>query len=184
MTKNSIRKEYFEWLLNLMCKERFGSGISFRKLLHCLHSRKFTYLIPKDSNRAEDGMELRYRFAYEKTIHDDLMMTIVDDLYGPCSVLEMMVGLAIRCEENYMDDPLYGNRTDQWFWGMITSLGLGSMTDDNFNKEEANDILTRFLNRDYAPNGRGGLFTIRNCDVDLREVEIWYQLCWYLDSIT
>ena len=37
--------------------------------------------------------------------------------------------------------------------------------------------------REYAPDGRGGLFTIRNCEEDLRKVEIWYQLCWYLDTI-
>ena len=33
-----------------------------------------------------------------------------------CSVLEMMIALAIRCEEHIMDDPDVGNRTGQWFW--------------------------------------------------------------------
>jgi hypothetical protein len=95
----------------------------------------------------------------------------------------MMVALAIRAEET-MDDPNVGDRTSQWFWHMITSLGLGPMTDNQFDRIQVIDILERFMDRHYAANGKGGLFYIRNHDRDLREVEIWYQLCWYLDSIT
>ena len=95
----------------------------------------------------------------------------------------MMVALAIRCEETIMDDTEYGDRTGQWFWKMISSLGLSSMSDDMFDKKYATYVINRFLNREYEPNGKGGLFTINNCDEDLRNVEIWYQLCWYLDSI-
>ena len=39
----------------------------------------------------------------------------------------MMIALAIRCEEHIMDDPDAGDRTGQWFWSMLVSLGLGSM---------------------------------------------------------
>ena len=95
----------------------------------------------------------------------------------------MMVGLATRCEESIMDDPQIGDRTGQWFWGMIASLGLSGMTDDKFDRDEFDDIMHNFLSHNYAPNGKGGLFTIKNCDKDLRRVEIWRQLCWYLDSI-
>ena len=82
-----------------------------------------------------------------------------------------------------MDDPLVGDRTGQWFWGMVTSLGLGSMMDDRFDKRYVEDVVVKFLNREYEPNGKGGLFTIKNCDQDLRDVEIWVQLLWYLDTM-
>jgi hypothetical protein len=95
----------------------------------------------------------------------------------------MIMALAIRCEENFMDDPSRGNRTQQWFWGMIRNLGLGSMTDDRFDERAVRKTIEIFLNREYEPDGRGGLFTIRHRREDLRNVEIWYQLCWYLDSI-
>ena len=94
----------------------------------------------------------------------------------------MMLALAIRCEETIMDDPKVGNRTKQWFWGMVTNLGLGSMTDDRFDRRFVDDVVERFLDRRYEPDGTGGLFTVRNCRYDLRKVEIWYQVCWYLDS--
>jgi hypothetical protein len=143
-----------------------------------LHDIEFRYLIPKDENRAEDGISLRYRFSRLYDYVD------YDDLDGPCTVLEMMVALAIRCEEDIMDDANLGNRTKQWFWNMIVSLGLGSMTDSRFDERRVDNIIERFLDRDYEPDGRGGLFTVRHCDYDLRDVEIWYQMCWYLDSIT
>jgi hypothetical protein len=96
----------------------------------------------------------------------------------------MMVFLAIRCEETIMDDPGIGDRTRQWFWNMVINLGLGSMTDDNYDKQLVTNVLERFLNREYEPDGTGGLFVVSDRDCDLRDVEIWHQLCWYLDSIT
>ena len=42
--------------------------------------------------------------------------------YISCSVLEMMVALAICCEETYMDNPNIGNRTGQWFWNMVKNI--------------------------------------------------------------
>lgn len=170
-----IDDEYFEWLCDIVCGNRFAKEVSYRSLLACLHGIDFIYTIPKDGNRAEDGTDLRYRFA-----HDDA------DRYlrGPCSVLEMLVALSIRCEETIMDDPSKGDRTGQWFWVMITNLGLGSMTDDRYDDRVVYTNVDRFMHRSYDPDGTGGLFKIRNCEYDLRDVELWYQLCWYLDSIT
>ena len=90
---------------------------------------------------------------------------------------------AIRLEEHIMDDPDIGNRTGQWFWDMIVSLGLGSMDDSKFDKAHAIDVIRRFLNRDYGRDGKGGLFTIEHCRYDMRDIEIWYQANWYLDNI-
>ena len=83
-----------------------------------------------------------------------------------------------------MDNPAIGDRTAQWFWGMICSLGLNGMRDDRYDYDLVEEKITKFLYREYEPNGKGGLFTIRNCDRDLRNVEIWIQLLWYLDTIT
>lgn len=178
-----ISNEYFEWLTMIVCNRRFGKGISYRKLLTRLHITDFRYSIPRDVNRGEDGLELRRRFILCNG-YEDWYETVMEVLSGPCSVLEMLIALAIRCEEAIMDDASMGNRTDQWFWGMINNLGLGGMTDDVVDVGEVDFIVERFLARDYKPTGEGGLFTIRRCGVDLRTVEIWVQLLWYLDTIT
>lgn len=81
-----------------------------------------------------------------------------------------------------MDNPLYGDRKSQWFWSMINTLNLSGMTDDRFDEFFVKDRVNIFLARKYEPDGQGGLFKIRNCRRDLRDVEIWTQLCWYLDQ--
>ena len=178
MTQNDLLNHYFEWLCRSVCKDKFPEGISYRKLLMHLHSTQFYYSIQKDADRASAGVDLRWRFVCE----NNYSVTVLDELVGPCSVLEMILALAFYCEE-VMDDPAYGDRTAQWFWGMINNLGLGSMYDDRFDRMYFDDVIARFLDRKYDPDGRGGLFRIKNCKHDLRRVEIFYQLCWYLNSI-
>lgn len=174
---NIITAQYFKWLCSIVHTE----GVSFEKLLSFLKHKEFKWITDRDRNRAKDGIALRYRFA--RTVRKDesanLTMRV---LKGPCSILEMMVALALRCEETIMDNPAYGNRTSQWFWSMVTSLGLGGMHDDNFDEKEADRIIRRFIHKEYEPNGKGGLFYIRNTEEDLREMEIWAQMCRYLDN--
>ena len=66
MTRTDIEQEYFEWMYDLVCGGRYAKENSHKKLLSYLHEVEFIYSMPKDSNRAEDGESLRYRFAYEK----------------------------------------------------------------------------------------------------------------------
>ena len=178
MLADQIRNEYFDWMIDLVNANRGPKEISYIKLLEYLHNTEFTYLILRDRNRAEDGVDLRYRFGLIRK-HPEYP----EYLSGPSSVLEMMIALAIRCEECIMDDPAYGNRTSQWFWGMIVSLGLGGMTDAIFDRDYVEKCLTRFLNREYERNGKGGLFTVKGTRRDMRKMEIWYQLNAYLNSI-
>ena len=180
MILSNNEQEYFDWMFNIVCGGRYTYEHSFRKLLSYLYEIEFTYIIPRDADRAEDGVDLRYRFAYINDLDiDDVLNSIV----GPCSIFEMILALAIRCEESIMDDPSVGDRTGQWFWKMITNLGLGGMTDQKFDKDYVDDVILTFLNREYKPNGDGGLFKIKNCEYDLRDVEIWTQMLYFLDSI-
>lgn len=157
---------YFEFLCSIVEGPK-----DYRKILAYLHSCEFTWIIEDDANRADDGINLRYRY---------------DDNYigspEPCTVLEMMIALALRCEETIMCDPAYGDRTKQWFWEMMRSLGLFAMSDDCFIEQVAYDIVERFLNREYKRNGKGGLFTITYTHRDLTKIPIWTQLCWWLDN--
>lgn len=183
MTQNDILNNYFEWLCRLVCRDRDFELAAYRKLLMYLHSTEFYYSIPKDEDRAGEGVNLRWRFVCEY-YHGHDTVKVLNEMDGPCSVLEMMIALAMYCEEHIMDDPGVGDRSGQWFWEMIANLGLNGMTDTHFDRRLVNDVITRFLDRKYEPDGTGGLFRIRNCKHDLRKVEIFYQLCWYLNSIS
>lgn len=176
--RSDIEKHYFEWMFDLVCSGRYNKRVSFRMLLEYLHDVNFTYKLSRDANRAENGIDLRYQFAYETG-----QVGAERYIEGPCSVLEMMVALSIRCEE-IMDDPAYGDRTAQWFWKMVVNLGLGGMTDDRYDEYYIEEVIQRFLNREYEPDGKGGLFRVKNCPYDLRREELWYQMCWAMDEIT
>lgn len=181
MTQDELRSLYFDWMCDLVYDDRYSKKLSYHKLLERLHEVDFEYTIAMDGNRAADGTDLRYRFAYENSYDSRMVAAYLDN--RPCSILEMMIAIAIRCEERIMGDPDIGDRTGQWFWNMIVNLGLGSMTDAKFDDRYVDFVISRFLKRQYERNGKGGLFTVEHCTHDLRDVEIWYQMCWYLDEI-
>lgn len=175
MTKEKLSTLYFEWL----CQLTGHDGAHF-KLLEYLYKTPFIYIFPMDGNRAEDGIDLRYKFGRKRGFKDALIASFLD--ISPCNVFEMMAALAFRCEEQIMWDPDIGNRTGIWFWEMIRSLGLQSMTDQNYDERKVDQVIQDFLNRNYDPDGRGGLFAIPGFSRDMRDIEIWYQMCAYLEA--
>lgn len=179
MTKEDLSSRYFKWICGIVFDQQYLGECSYSKLFALLHSIDFEVLIGMDQNRAEYGIDLRYRFGDECGYIQPMIASLIDIV--PCSVLEMMIALSFQCE-NIMDDPEKGNQISKWFWIMIDNLGLKSMDDNNFDEEFARQVIFKFLNRDYSSNGEGGLFVINDTKYDLREVEIWYQMCWYLDS--
>ena len=180
MTREDLSSRYFEWLCGIVYDERYLGCHSYSKLLFLLHSIDFEVIIGLDQNRAEDGIDLRYRFGDESGYIQPMIASLLDVV--PCSVLEMMIGVSFQCE-NIMDDPEKGSRLSKWFWAMIENLGLESMSDDNFDEEFAKFVIFRFLSREYSSNGEGGLFVVNDSRYDLRKVEIWNQMCLYLDAI-
>lgn len=175
-----IENQYFRWLCGIINTED-DIVYNFNRLLGKLFNTDFYYILNMDSNRETDGIDLRYRFGRENGYKDYEISSYLDD--HPCSVLEMMVALSIRCENQFAYDPEYGDRTAEWFWKMIKSLGLEDQTDDYYVGAVVENILERFLSRNFKKNGQGGLFTIRNSSKNMRNIDIWYQMCAYLNEV-
>lgn len=167
---------YLKWLCAMVGEHKPSPATSFSRLLTRLHETRFKYTHPMDARRARDGEYLRYNFSRDTG-------ELEDELQGPCSMLEMMVALAIKCEEYIMVDPAKGDRTSQWFWTMIKSLGLNAMTDVRYNQLEVDRVLKRFFDKTYDTNGKGGLFIVRTGDVNMRRLHIWDQLLAYINTI-
>lgn len=144
------------------------------KLLECLFTIDFEYALFADRNRAEDGFDLRKDWINENGYSISLT--------GPCSMLEMMIALALRCEQHIMHDDKFGDRTPDWFWCMIGNLQLGSMMDNNFDEKYVRNICDIFNNRCYQRDGIGCLFTTRNRRIDMRDLDIWNQLLVWLNE--
>ena len=64
MTEIELNNEYFEWMCQLVCNERYSRRLSYQKLLRHLHNIDFQYMLPMDGNRAEDGIDLRGSDAF------------------------------------------------------------------------------------------------------------------------
>ena len=178
MNRIEIEARYFDWMFSIVCGYERPEDVSYKELLWHLNNIEFEYYIRGDYNRASDGIGLRRRFGY----HYEDVERAEDYILGPCSVLEMMIALALRCEE-IMDDTEYGDRTSQWFWKMIVSLGLGGMVDELYDEDLVEEIIADFHDRNYAYDGAGGLFTVRNPWRDMREIEIWDQMHMFINSI-
>lgn len=180
MRFSEVTEQYYDWLYKIVCGEWEPRNLSFHSLLMFLYNRDYIPACEMDECRATDGMNLRYRFATENNIPYAKIDASFYDI--PCSMLEMMVGLAIRIEEHIMEDSSAGNRVGQWFWNMVVSLGLAAMDDSRFDRYRADTIIDRFLSRTYQPNGAGGLFTLDHPVDDMRRIDIWYQLMAYLNE--
>jgi len=182
MTRNELNDAYFDWMYRLVCThDRYYRRKSYRSLLRNLYETPFDYTIPMDGNRADDGVNLRYRFGYACDYDQRMIADYLDD--RQCSILEMMVALSQRIEEQFMRDPEFGDRTGVWFWQMIENLGLTSMYDEKYRAKYVSRILRQFLDREYERDGWGGLFCVKYSDVDFRTLEIWDQMCMYIEEL-
>lgn len=175
-----IFDSYFAWLEGIVYPCRFG------KTYHRLYRRLFETIfvwddkhMPLDANRAADGIDLRDRFARQNGIpYSDIYA-----LDGPCSVLEMMIALALRCEETIMTDPEYGNRTSEWFRTMVCSMGLGDCSDERFDPLYCDSRVNIMMARAYDFDGsNGAMFVVNNPREDMRKTDIWYQMMWWLSE--
>lgn len=168
---------YFSYL----CDLGLGQDVRYyEQLCKVLHDTDFQYILDMDENRIVDGLELRRAFFSENGIN---MEDSVNYATKPCSVLEMMIALAQRCCDTILEDGSGSDYTGEFFRLMLQNLGLLVWPDTHFNINKVDDILETFIDRKYEPDGKGGLFYIPDCRTDLRNVEIWNQAMWYLETI-
>lgn len=142
----------------------------YTKLLWRLHNTPFRPMLSMDENRIADAL------IFRRKCFKDL------DEYA-VGMLEMMLSLAKRLETDIMSGTSEFDRTVCWFWSMIKSLGLLGMTDESYDEKYVQKVLIRFMNRTYSSDGRGGLFAMPGTDIDLRNIDIWYQAAFYLTGL-
>lgn len=172
--------EYFIWLMDLV-----NTNVdAYSELLYFLHDTDFVWCLDRDDGRAADGLKLRdeYRDAMAGMGFDASWVVLMDK---PCSVLEMLIGLSRRMDDMLIEDYM-APRVPIWFWKMIKNLGLAKYTngilmnasdDDYYDIQE---ILNRWMNRDFEPDGTGSIFPLENAYTDQRERTIMYQLNAYV----
>ena len=174
MNDKYILNDYFDWLYFMVVPQ--PDRHQYRKLLTMLHTMEFEYFIDYDENRASDGINLRWYYVDDGG--DDRILGWKE----PCTVLEMMISLAMHMD-NIVGDTEGELDIRHWFWMMLENLDLSDMNDDKYDKAYVYGRVSMFMDRQYEPDGEGNIIYIPGCSEDLRKVEIWWQMCWYLDSI-
>ena len=174
-TIRKIKLDYFHWLCEIICVDQDRD--SYWILAKALHNIAYFWSVPNDDNRGMDGLRLRDDYFDENPFNDAV---VLDE---PCTMLEMLIGLARRIEE-IMAEAGTDDQTPKWFWEMMENLGLNRYTDANFSilygDARVPHTVQIVLERSYKRNGEGGLFPLRRPKKDQRKVEIWYQMSTYL----
>lgn len=151
--------EYYIWLRSLT-----GDKRDYQMLIKQLDNMEFKWMFILDQNRAAGGINLRSTFAYETSTNEE------DVRIGPCTVLEMLIGVA-----SHMQDILDGD-ISKWFWVMINNLGLDAFTDYEYESDRVTFIINRWLSRTFRPDGVGSIFPLRDYPGDCRNLDIWSQM--------
>ena len=168
----AVGGDYYNWLVDTYAGE--ANGYSY--LLARLHETPFRYCIMMDENREADGFNLIFQYAWKNNIPYDYL----GDTGGPvsCSVLEFLCGVVYHV--NYMLDDWSDDKTHDYFWIIIENMGLDAYDDSRFDPKEVDICVNRLLNRDFGPNGEGGLFTFNTVNgPDMQYVEFWKHITRY-----
>lgn len=180
---NQIRNDYKNWLIGLTNSWCSIEGKSYLMLMDYLYSCPFTSSYANDCNRVQDGEDMRFRFVEAFMERNYTYHDVYKYLTHDCNMLEMMAALAQKCEDHIMGDPEVGDRSGEWFWGMLKNTHLDSMSDECFDICEVEKIVSNIINHKYDRNGDGGLFSVKNPQIDMRRAELWYQMNWYLGEL-
>lgn len=117
---------YYIWLCDMIDLETH-SGYS--DLISFLYNTEFTWSVPTDSNRAQDGKNLRADYICDNPDDEGEWL---DD---PCSWLEMLIALARRVRVDLMPD--FDIELEGWFWQFVNNKERKNYRFEN-NKERQN----------------------------------------------
>lgn len=175
-TLEDIVNEYNYWILDLM-EANLPEHRKYSKLLEELSYIEYKWCIPLDENRDIDAVDLRKEYLAEKNM-DFISLREAFCAY-PRSVLEVMAALSRRIEIEITGEP--GNdHVERWFWDMIDNLCLLEFDDLHFNRRLVDKKIDIWLSREFNWDGKFSAFPLKNCQIDQRKIDIYYQMQLYL----
>lgn len=173
-----LKETYINWLGEQLREKADDNGKSYEELLHILFEKEFVVIVHMDENRVEDGLALRGEFRHTHQYRPVPTQRQLDRL-GPCSFLEVLIGLSRRLAFNA------GGSSPTWAWQLLGNLDLQVMSDP-LTLSRANEterILDTVIRRTYAPDGTGGFFPLAWADDDQTRIELWYQMHAYIGEL-
>ena len=183
---NNLSELYLVWLINLINADNY-KGKSYIKLCSLLNKIPFKPVIKLDENRLSDVQSLlretyiQSQSEWYRLTNDDIMELPT----WPVSFLELIISLAMRIDLDFMREINGIDNTRIYFWVLVRNLGILEFDDEHWGEDAIISIVNRLnivQNRTYDPNGNGGLFPLENAEMDQRNVQIWNQLCQFVNQ--
>jgi hypothetical protein len=174
-----IQDVYVKWL----CREVLGGTLGrplYPYMNVCAYMHKITFKddVPNDDNRSAEGVSLRDEFLSGMGRHLAPTLPWRRFLTMECTLLEMLVGMARRC--NFQVDTL---TVQEWFFKFLENLSIAKYEDTGFTPADRIRLSKRlnpFNNRTYSPSGAGSIFPLKRPHTDMRKLELWYQMSAYI----
>ena len=153
---------YFYDLVNFVD----GAG-AYENVLQALFNTPFEAKVAKDENRLKDCRYLREKFGWPTV--------------NPGNCLEVLIVVA-RDMEDILYDDRHGNRTVEWFWLMMSNMGLTEYTNARYEDTAVLDIIDKFVQRKYKTNGEGGPFPLRRPPNNQRRADLFMLMNYYVNE--
>lgn len=187
MTKtNNLNELYLNYLLRLINADNYREK-SYTKLCSLLYKIPFKPILTLDNNRSYDVQSLiretfiQSQSEWYRLENDELIM--LPNL--PISFLELIISLAMRIDMDFMREVNEVDNSRVYFWIIIKNLGFLVYDDEHWGEDSIISIVNRLnivQDRKYDFDGNGGLFPLKNAKEDQRNVQIWNQLCQFVNE--
>lgn len=137
MISNLIRNNY---LSHLTFKFVDDETCIYKSLLKKLLSIEYQHNIINE-DRYDDVIEYRKNYLIDNNIDKKDILNEYD-----VSILEVLIVLSIRIEDEIMCSEKYGDRSCQWFWAILQYAGLTAFYDDDYNDDKVEGIVYNWMN--------------------------------------
>jgi hypothetical protein len=173
MRISNAEKNYITWLVNKM---NIVEDRNYSMLLRELYRREFYSVIKYDEDRGSDGIALRNTWA------DEIGYT-GDTLFGPPRVLETLMGISMRIEDQIFVGPWF----EEWdykriFWDLINNLGLINFDGilNNSDYKEIDTVLDEFLSKTSRRDTFSNIFHFYVTPHNIKKMNLWEQMHAYI----
>ncbi len=174
--KKLYTEHYYEWIVGFL-GVRKRKYTHYKKLLRLLWDIPYTWIIPDDENRYLDGYGLRSRFCFEMDMTDRQYREFYTECTRRVSVLEVLAAFSRRTVDKFTMSSFYG----AFFWMIfIDNLGLTDCRDDNFDENYVTEVINRWLEMDFGPNGEGSLVNFQSDEIDISVTDLWTAMNYYM----
>ena len=131
---------YYDWLLGIVHVTDYGDyGMLMDDLANTEYVWPSGMYTRQEANRVADAYTLREIFL------DETGENAVNESF--VSLLEVLIALARRAEDDILYDYRYDDRTADWFWEWIDNLELAQYDDNNYDPDSVLLIIEDFMNR-------------------------------------